>query len=188
MYTCKVILLGKSYVGKSSIINRYIYNEYKTNLTTTIGASYYTKTIDTQTGKIKFNLWDCSGMEVYNSLLPMYYRSTNIAVVVYDVTSLASYNQCQKSIDDLKKNTENVSIILVANKIDLEREVVYQDGLLLANFNKISYHECSAKTGQGVLELFDLIASKLDIKLLDGQTMRDKPIRLEEKEEKSCCY
>ncbi len=182
----KVILLGKSYVGKSSITNRYIYDTFNKNITATIGACYFTKMIQTKFGPAKLNLWDTGDCNKYNSLLPMYYRGTNIALIVYDVTSISSYNQCQKTINELKRNVDDALIILVANKIDLEREVIYQDGLLLAQSNNILYHECSAKTGQGIEELFNIIGAKINIK--DGQTIRDQTIRLEDIKEKNCCY
>jgi len=190
MNTYKIILLGNCDVGKSSITNRYIYDTFRKDIMSTIGASYHTKMIETERGKFKLNLWDCSGNDRFATLLPMYYRDTNVALVVYDVTSLVSYNKCQKYIDNLKIHTDNVLIILVANKIDLkEREITTKDGELLANSNNIMYCECSAKLGNGVVELFDLIVSKLNIKLVQGETLRDKPIRLDDEVEKTkCCF
>jgi Ras-related protein Rab-5C len=185
MNSYKVILIGKTCVGKSSIINRYIYDKFNPYTSATIGASYFTKNIVMDDYKFKLNLWDCSGLERFNSLLPMYYRGANIAILVYDVTNLASFNQCQQMINHVKNDVDDIKIILVGNKCDMVREISHEDGLLLANSNNLSYCECSALKGTGIVELFDMVVSKLNIK---AESIRDMPIRLEAEEPKKCCY
>lgn len=183
MNTYKVILLGQCYVGKSSIINRYIYNTFHTNIHATIGAAYYTKMAEKDGKPIKLNIWDCCGNEKFNIVLPTYYKSTNIILIVYDITSVSSYNKCQFYITDVKKNVDNPIIILVGNKSDLHgREITYEDGLLLANANNVYFYECSAYSGNNIQKLFDFVISKLSISL-------PKAVKLEEvKSDEDCCH
>lgn len=184
--------MGKTYVGKSSVIGRYIYDRFTPYTTATIGASYFTKVIEMNDIKIKLNLWDTSGLERYNSLLPMYYRDAHIAIIVYDVTKLQTFYECQKMINDIKNRVDDVKIILLANKCDkkptpeYKREVSKEDGLLLADTNNVLYHECSALDGTGVVEVFDLAIKQLNI-TISSEVIRE-PIKLEIQEPKKCCY
>ena len=181
MNTYKVILLGQCYVGKSSIINRYIYNTFHTNIQATIGASYYTKMAEKDGKVIKLNIWDCCGNEKFNIVLPTYYKSTNIILIVYDITSVSSYNKCKFYIEDVKRNVENPIIILVGNKSDLyTREISYEDGLLMANANNVYFYECSAYNGENINNLFQFVISKLTISL-------PKAIQLNEVKNERCC-
>lgn len=181
MNTYKVILIGQCCVGKSSIINRYIYNMFNHNIHATIGASYYTKTVEKDGVQIKLNLWDCCGNEKFNIMLPIYYKSTNIVLIVYDISSLSSYNKCQHYINDIKKNVENPIIILVGNKSDLiNREILYEDGLLLANSHNIYFYECSAYNGNNINNLFEFVISKLNKPLQES-------IKLDNKPQNNCC-
>lgn len=185
--------MGKTYVGKSSIINRYIYDRFTPYTTATIGASYFTKVITVNDKQIKLNLWDTSGLERYNSLLPMYYRGTHVAILVFDVTKLSTFNECQKMIEDIKNHVDDVKIILLANKCDKKptpeyrREIKYEDGLLLAQSNNLLYCECSALDGHGVVEAFDLAIKQLNLSI-HSEAIREPPIRLEPEEQpKKCC-
>ncbi|CAD6929619.1 unnamed protein product, partial [Tilletia laevis] len=87
MYQFKLVLLGESAVGKSSLVLRYVKDQFDDYRESTIGAAFLTQTLslDPQT-TIKFEIWDTAGQERYKSLAPMYYRNANCAVVVYDIT------------------------------------------------------------------------------------------------------
>ncbi|EMD42925.1 small GTPase Rab5, putative [Entamoeba histolytica KU27] len=86
-YQFKIVLLGDSSVGKSSIVLRVCKDEYKEFQENTIGAAFLTKTLIVDGETIKFEIWDTAGQERYHSLTPMYYRGSNAALVVYDITS-----------------------------------------------------------------------------------------------------
>lgn len=151
----KIIIMGSICVGKTSIINRYVYNTYSSLQAATIGSSYYC--LRKQDKILK--LWDTGSIERYGSLMPMYYRNAHVAIVVYDVTSLSSFDKCKNIITDLQQ--QETMIILVANKIDLPADIDVTDGQLLANHFNILFHQCSAATGEGVNELFNLILNHL---------------------------
>ena len=86
-YQYKLVLLGESAVGKSSLVLRFCRNTFSSNLESTIGAAFLTQTISLSQDLMKFEIWDTAGQERYHSLAPMYYRGAHAAVVVYDLTS-----------------------------------------------------------------------------------------------------
>jgi len=88
----KLVLLGESAVGKSSIVLRFVKDQFDSFRESTIGAAFLTQTISLdETTTVKFEIWDTAGQERYKSLAPMYYRNANCAVVVYDITQAVCY-------------------------------------------------------------------------------------------------
>ena len=114
----KVVLLGDSGVGKSSIAQRYIKNEYSEFQESTIGASFLTKTIERDdNSRCRFEIWDTAGQERYHSLAPMYYRGARGCVVVYDITSTHSFEKAQSWVNELQQSgSPDMIISLVGNK------------------------------------------------------------------------
>lgn len=159
----KLVLLGESSVGKSSIVMRYVTGSFqKTNAT--IGAAFTTKTFevpqdDGVVKRINLEIWDTAGQERYRSLAPMYFRNTDIALVVFDVTKPESLRKAQSWIDELNSYVEEdrrdeMHIKLIGNKIDLEHAKVEGiDGLPL--------FPVSAKDGQGIDELFESLVNDI---------------------------
>lgn len=129
-------------------------------------AAFLTQTIHVDGDTMKFEIWDTAGQERYHSLAPMYYRGANAAVIVYDITSLDSFERAKKWVNELDKQAQpDIVIALVGNKTDLQtqRQVSREDVTIYAQ----QYHpnlimiETSAKTGDNVVELFDSIAQRL---------------------------
>lgn len=167
----KLVLLGESAVGKSSIVHRFVKNSFDDLRESTIGAAFLTQSItipETQT-TIKFEIWDTAGQERYKSLAPMYYRNSHAAIVVYDITKTSSLQRAKDWIEELRKNSSNDGIIiaLVGNKLDLqdEREIEQSDVEEYATEQNLLSFECSAKSGEGVHDIFDAIARKLSDKI-----------------------
>lgn len=161
----KVVLLGDSSVGKSSLAARYIVGKFQKS-NATIGAAFMTKNIQLDDNKdVTLELWDTAGQERYRSLTPMYYRGTDVAIIVYDVTSPISLSHAEDWIEELRSyvDTERRSdlrIILVANKSDLLEEEYKQPEELRNNkFN--DFVVVSAKTGEGINILFEGIANNI---------------------------
>lgn len=176
----KLVLLGESAVGKSSIVHRFVKNTFDDMRESTIGAAFLTQSISLPELRttVKFEIWDTAGQERYKSLAPMYYRNANAALCVYDITSKAYFYKAQDWIKELKRRApEGIVLALVGNKADLaeEREVDETEvAQYLEQFNQeataageastnVIHKECSAKSGEGVLEIFDEIARALPL-------------------------
>merc|ERR1712000_233655 len=109
----KLVLLGESAVGKSSLVLRFVKDQFDDYRESTIGAAFLTQTITLE-------IWDTAGQERYKSLAPMYYRNANCAVVVYDITQSASLDKAKAWVKELQRQAnENIIIALAGNKLDL---------------------------------------------------------------------
>lgn len=129
-------------------------------------AAFLTQTLHVDGDTMKFEIWDTAGQERYHSLAPMYYRGANAAVIVYDITSIESFERAKKWVTELDKQAQpDIVIALVGNKTDLQtqRQVQKEDITAYASQNhpNLILMEASAKSGDNVVELFDAIALKL---------------------------
>ena len=116
---CKVVLIGESGVGKTSIISRYTTNTFKENLMATPGANFLTKLVPFKEEKesIKFEIWDTAGQEKYRSLAKVFYKNAAACVLVYDITNKKSFDELKNYwISEIKENTsQNVSKFIYYN-------------------------------------------------------------------------
>uniref|UniRef100_F6HH24 Ras-related protein RHN1 n=1 Tax=Vitis vinifera TaxID=29760 RepID=F6HH24_VITVI len=153
----KLVLLGDMGTGKTSLVLRFVKGQFYDFQESTIGAAFFTQVLSLNEATIKFDIWDTAGQERYHSLAPMYYRGAAAAVVVYDITSMDSFERAKKWVQELQRQgNPNLLMILVANKADLEtkREVENEKGEQYAKENGLLFFETSAKTAQNVNELF----------------------------------
>ncbi|KAL5533751.1 YPT5 [Sanghuangporus baumii] len=164
-YQFKLVLLGESAVGKSSLVLRFVKDQFDDYRESTIGAAFLTQTVPLEDGStVKFEIWDTAGQERYKSLAPMYYRNANCAVVVYDITQPASLEKARTWIRELQRQADpSIVIALCGNKTDLEerRQVSQEEAKKYADEEGLMWGETSAKTGQGVQEIFIELAKKL---------------------------
>ncbi|XP_047327920.1 ras-related protein Rab5-like isoform X2 [Impatiens glandulifera] len=150
--------------GKTSLVLRFVKGQFYEYQESTIGAAFFTQVLSLNEATIKFDIWDTAGQERYYSLAPMYYRGAASAVVVYDITSMDSFERGKKWVQELQRQTNpNLVIVFVANKADLEskRQVQLEVGEKYAKENGLIFFETSAKSAQNVNELFYEIAKKL---------------------------
>lgn len=160
----KLCLLGDAGVGKSSIVLRFVKDQYREALESTIGASFMTKRISVGDQTYMFQIWDTAGQEKYRSLAPMYYRGSAAAIVVYDVTREGTFRTVKDWVHELRKNgTVDMVIAIAGNKCDLEdlREVRTKDAKEYADEINAIFTETSALSAVNIKELFDQIANKL---------------------------
>jgi len=155
----KIVLLGDSNVGKSNILSKYLHNEFNQDSKSTVGVEFGSKTfeIDEKT-TIKAQIWDTAGQERYRSITNSYYKGAKGAFIVYDITKKSSFENVDSWLNDLKlNNNENINIILIGNKSDLEekREISVEIGEKKAINNKIGFIETSAKNGNNIEKVFD---------------------------------
>ncbi|GAB5363216.1 hypothetical protein AAMO2058_000864600 [Amorphochlora amoebiformis] len=186
----KLVLLGDSNVGKSSIVLRFVRKQFFEYQESTIGAAFSTQTVKAGDYTVKFEIWDTAGQERYHSLAPMYYRGASAAIIVYDITNQPTLQRAKAWVKELQRQgNPNIVIVLAGNKVDLagRREVDPAEVKLYAQENNIMFMETSAKTNHNITELFEQIAHKLPKKQQPKKPgIYVDPVELQP-ERKSCC-
>lgn len=158
----KVIILGDSSVGKTSLILRFYKGIYDDQMQSTVGASYVKKEVEVKDQTIILNVWDTAGQERYKSIIPMYMRGCNAILLVAAANS-------EESIDNLKgwkelyeeKYPEIKSVFVVLNKSDLVNDTVREKAYTFADENGFQYYETSAKENYGIDVLFYAVAAEI---------------------------
>jgi small GTP-binding protein len=161
--TAKIVLLGETAVGKSSVAARFVREEFAQNHESTIGAAFLSHMVSLPEGLVKLEIWDTAGQERYRSLAPMYYRNAVAALVVYDVTAPDSVRRAREWMRELKRTSDTIIIALLGNKVDLEekRAVSKREGEEIAQEENVLFFETSAQSGTNVQEAFKAVAKKI---------------------------
>ena len=150
----KVLFVGDAGVGKTQIINRISNNPFNDAYEPSIGVDFMSKNITFRGTKIKLQMWDTAGQEKYKTLITSYFRNSSIVFLIYDVSMKSSFNNIPNWIT-LIRSIEKATLVLCGNKIDLEhREVKKEEGEALAQKEGIAFFEVSAKTGDGIKNMF----------------------------------
>ncbi|KAJ1024107.1 hypothetical protein NDA16_002946 [Ustilago loliicola] len=160
----KLVFLGEQSVGKTSLITRFMYDTFDNTYQATIGIDFLSKTMYLEDRTVRLQLWDTAGQERFRSLIPSYIRDSSVAVVVYDITNRASFQNTSKWVDDVRAERGNdVIIVLVGNKTDLsdKRQVTTEEAEKKAQEFNVMFIETSAKAGHNVKVLFKKIAQAL---------------------------
>jgi Ras-related protein Rab-6A len=161
----KLVFLGDQSVGKTSIITRFMYDNFDRHYQATIGIDFLSKTMYLEDRTVRLQLWDTAGQERFRSLIPSYIRDSSVAVVVYDVANRTSFLNTSKWVEDVRAERGNdVVICLVGNKTDLgndKRQVSTEEGEEKARKEGLLFMECSAKAGYNVKSLFRKLATAL---------------------------
>jgi Ras-related protein Rab-5C len=171
--TYKLVILGDSAVGKTSILNRYKRDVFIHDSISTIGAAFITYKYETTKGRIQLDIWDTAGQERYNSIVPMYYRGSHIVLSTFDLTDHSTLETAIKWIETIKLDSETTTLILVGNKsdkIDDDSEGCGNEALVYADKHNIPYFETSACTGENIHKMFEasiVYRLKLDNELDD---------------------
>ncbi|KAH7921785.1 ras-domain-containing protein [Leucogyrophana mollusca] len=207
----KLVLLGEAAVGKSSVVLRFVSNEFQANKEPTIGAAFLTQKCRLEDRVLRYEIWDTAGQERFHSLAPMYYRNAQAAVVVYDVTKASSLEKAKSWVKELQRQANpNIVIALAGNKVDLVqpspstsgtisasesedeaddatatpgetpgagggdpqslRQVPREEAQAYATEAGLLFFETSAKSGEGIVEIFTEIAKKIPIEHILAST------------------
>jgi small GTP-binding protein len=147
----KVIILGEASVGKTSILNHWLYGTFTQETKPTIAAGLSPVQLMVDGIVQAFHVWDTAGTPQYRSVVPMYCRSAAIAIIVFDLTQKTSFDKVEEWYDFVRKTADPV-FLLVGNKLDLVEERTV-DGIIAEDVAKnlgIKYLEVSACTGEGM--------------------------------------
>ena len=148
----KLIFIGDSSVGKSCLTTKAVKNEFEDYYQATVGFEFMTFNLKINDKIIKLQIWDTCGQEIYKSLISNFYRNSSLAVLVYSIDSKESFNHVENWLNDLRSQAnEDVRVILIGNKADLEseRKVSKEEGEKYKLDNNLDFFmETSAKTGQ----------------------------------------
>ena len=157
-YLFKVLLLGDTDVGKSSLILRYTEETFNSKLVNSIGVDFKMKKKEIDGKIIKVQIWDTAGHERFRSITYSYYRGANAIIIVFDITDKKSFLSITEWLKQIEKHAkENVFKFLVGNKSDLaeERKVTFEEAKEYADKHDLPYIETSAKEGININELFE---------------------------------
>ena len=159
----KLIIIGDAGVGKSSILKRAVKNIFEESYQATIGFEFLLMHFQVNDLKIKFQIWDTCGQEMYRSLVQGFYHNTSLALLVYDINKKPTFESLDIWLKDLKQHTEqDLPVFIVGNKNDLDRNVTDEEAKEFKKVNNIVYFaECSAKRGYNVKEIFFEAAKNL---------------------------
>ena len=160
----KIVFIGNPSTGKTSLLNRICNDKFLPDYDSTIGVDFFTKTIYYNENIFKIQLWDSAGQEKYRSLIPSYLRGASIIFLVYDLTWRESFDAIKSWLGFVNQYTskDQVKLVLVGNKSDLERKVKSEEGKKLAEKEGMLFFETSAKTADGIVDMFYTSFSMID--------------------------
>ena len=160
-YIFKVLLVGNSDVGKSSLILRYVDQIWNDVFVPTIGVDFKVKSLEIENKSIKLQIWDTAGQERFRNVISSYFKGAHGILLIFDITSRESFKELENWLGEVERNASpQILKILIGNKCDLveERDISKDEGEAFAMRNGMQYIETSAKINTNVNEAFEALA------------------------------
>lgn len=159
----KVVFVGNQSVGKTSIVSRFVTSVFESELESTVGIDFFSKTVNLEDRSVRLQLWDTAGQERYRALIPSHVRDSSVIVIVYDVTCQKSFDAVRGWLDAVRSSKPDALIVLVGNKIDLggHRAVFTSVGIKFAEEHCLVFREVSARAGDGIDRMFKAIVAAI---------------------------
>ncbi|XP_051981483.1 ras-related protein Rab-35-like [Xyrauchen texanus] len=194
-YLFKLLIIGDSGVGKSSLLLRFADNTFSGSYITTIGVDFKIRTLEINGEKVKLQIWDTAGQERFRTITSTYYRGTHGVIVVYDVTSAESFVNVKRWLHEINQNCDDVCRILVGNKNDDPGSKVVEtnDAQKFAEQMGIQLFETSAKENVNVEDMFngitELVLKARKESVAKQQQQQSEVVKLNKssKRKKKCC-
>jgi len=192
----KIVIVGKSAVGKSSIMIKFTDDRFTENYLTTIGVDFKFRSFKLKEESFKLQIWDTAGQEKYQTITKTFYKGAHAVIIVFDITSRISFEEMTNMwFREVESNCDkDVQIAIVGNKCDMEsqREVSHEEANNFAIKNNSTYFEASAKSGTNIEQIFfgltEIIYAKENLQL---GTNEDEGLNLQNNENKQgskgCC-
>jgi small GTP-binding protein len=159
----RVVLIGESQVGKTSIVQRFVLGEASPDQKSTVGSVFHSRDVVLGDEKVSLQIWDTAGQERYRALGPIYYRKSRAAIAVFDLTRPDTLYALSDWIQTFRENADDGFVVMAGNKSDLEKDILLDQETTNEWAQKFNA-ECiwsSSMTGVGVQEIFSAVAQHL---------------------------
>lgn len=178
-YQFRLILIGDSTVGKSSLLKYFTEGRYEETCDPTVGVDFYARLVEVKPGvKVKLQIWDTAGQERFRSITKSYYRNSIGVLLMYDITKRSTFEHLEEWLYEVKMHIEPQKAIymIVGHKSDQEdkRTVGVREGRQFAECHGLRFIETSAVTGQNVEEVFVAVARDVYKMLEDGSVYMEE--------------
>ncbi len=190
-YLFKLIIIGDSGVGKSSVLSQYVDQTFINSHISTIGVDFKITNVNIGDKIAKLQIWDTAGQERFRTITTNYYRGAHGIILVYDVTNRESFDNIVNWVDNIERYSENPRLILIGNKTDLpnKRVVSYEEALDYSNSLGLSFLETSAKNNLNIEDIFtklvhDIYDNNIKNKILKGM---EKSVLIDNTESNNYC-
>ena len=188
----KLVLLGETGVGKTSIMQRFVENKFEDKSTASIGIDFSFKTMKYKKKSYSIQIFDTAGQERFKSIAKTYYHMGEGFLIVFDLSNNDSLNALKDWIEDVKENVDDPKFIILGNKDDLQKSKKLSDDIIkkqLENYKDIIYIKTSAKANTNIKETFekmiDLLEKDNNVQIKQGKkSKKDNSIIINENNDK----
>ena len=181
-YLFKILLLGDSNIGKSSLLMRFVEDTYSNNYVSTVGIDFRIRTLQYNNYLVKLQIWDTAGQERFRSIITSYYRGSHAIIIAFDLSDINSFNNVVEWINEKNKyNILNIFTLLVGTKADVKNKLITEQMINdICNKYNFQYIETSSKQKKNIDNAFMKIVSELIVKYNPNFIKKNNSIKLDD--------